>query len=222
MYRILKILIGWGIRLYYKEIKILHRNRLPQKGPLIIIANHPNTLMDAWVIGMICNQPIYYMAKATLFKSKFRLRVLKSLNMIPINRQGEGRIAGVENEDSMQACYDVLSKGNTLVIFPEGTSYQERVLRQLKSGTARIALETEKQNYGQLNLKVVAVGLNYEQAEKFRSRILIDIDHPIAVQDYYNDYLVKPRETTKVLTQRFRYSLEKVLLTTETKEEELF
>lgn len=222
MYRILKILIGWGIRLYYKEIKILHKERLPQKGPLIIIANHPNTLMDAWVIGMICNQPIYYMAKATLFKSKFRLRILKSLNMIPINRQGEGRIAGVENEDSMQACYDVLSKGNTLVIFPEGTSYQERVLRQLKTGTARIALETEKQNKGQLNLKVVAVGLNYEQAEKFRSRILIDIDYPIPIRNYYEDYLQSPRETTKLLTQKFRYSLEKVLLTTESKEEELF
>lgn len=221
-YRVLKILIGWGIRLYYKEIKILHKNRLPQEGPLIIIANHPNTLMDAWVVGMVCNQPIYYMAKATLFKSKFRLWLLKSLNMIPINRQGEGRIKGVDNENSMQACYDILSKGKTLVIFPEGTSYQERVLRQLKTGTARIALETEKQNNGKLNLKVVALGLNYEQAEKFRSRILIDIDHPIAVNDYYSDYLEQPRETAKLLTQKFRYSLEKVLLTTETKEEELF
>ena len=161
LYRLLKFIIGVGIRLYYKEIRVKNVEQLPQNSPLIIIANHPNTLMDAWVIGMICKQPIYYMAKATLFNSKFKLKLLKSLNMVPINRQGEGRVDGVRNEDSFGECYKILNEGKTLVIFPEGTSYKERVLRKLKSGTARIALEAEHRQKGKLGLKVVAVGLNY-------------------------------------------------------------
>lgn len=220
VYRILKFLIGIGIRLYYGEIRVKNRKNLPSDGPLIIILNHPNTLMDAWVVGMICKQPIYYMAKATLFDSKFKLKLLRGLNMIPINRQGEGKIEGVDNDDSLSECYKVLSEGKTLLIFPEGTSYKERVLRKLKTGTARIALETEKRNNGKLGLKVVAIGLNYSAQEKFRSNILIDIDKPRGVTDYLEEYKKDSISASRKLTSQFRTRLENVLLTTETTEEE--
>ncbi|WP_417266459.1 1-acyl-sn-glycerol-3-phosphate acyltransferase [Brumimicrobium sp.] len=221
LYRILKFIIGVGIRLYYSEIKVNNKQYLAAgKKPMIIIANHPNTLMDAWVIGMVCNQPIYYMAKATLFDSKFKLKLLTSLNMIPINRKGEGVTKGVDNQHSLSACYKVLSEGKTLVIFPEGTSYKERVLRELKTGTARIALETEKMNKGQLDLQVVAVGINYSQPERFRSNIYIDVDQPRTVMDHYEQYLTEPKTAVYSLTDQFRSRLEKVLVTTETKEEE--
>lgn len=221
LYRILKFLIGVGIRLYYKEIRVNNKDNLSnRKKPMIIIANHPNTLMDAWVIGMVCKQPIYYMAKATLFDSKFKLKLLRSLNMIPINRKGEGITDGVDNNDSLSECYKVLAEGKTLVIFPEGTSYKEKILRELKTGTARIALETERLNNGSLDLKVVAVGINYSQPEKFRSNILIDIDQPRGVMDHFELYLENKKKAAHNLTNQFRERLEKVLVTTETKEEE--
>lgn len=221
LYRILKFIIGVGIRLYYNEIRVNNKqNLISGQKPMIIIANHPNTLMDAWVIGMVCNQPIYYMAKATLFDSKFKLKLLTSLNMIPINRKGEGIIKGVDNMDSLSACYNVLSEGKTLVIFPEGTSYKERVLRELKTGTARIALESERLNNGKLDLQVVAVGINYSQPERFRSNIYIDIDEPRTVMDHYELYLADKKAAVHSLTDQFRSRLEKVLVTTETKEEE--
>ncbi len=221
LYRILKFLIGLGIRIYYREIKVINQGHLQSKKPLIIIANHPNTLMDAWVIGMVCKQPIYYMAKATLFDSRFKLYLLKSLNMIPINRKGEGEIKGVNNDDSLEECYRVLEEGKTLVIFPEGTSYKERVLRKLKTGTARIALETERRNDGKLGLEVVAVGLNYSQPEKFRSKILIHVDKPKKVLPYLEEYKTNEIEAARTLTDDFRISLEKVLLTVESNEDEL-
>ena len=61
--------------------------------------------------------------------------------MIPINRPMDNRTEGVSNTDSFEACYKILSEGKTLVIFPEGNSVMERFLRELKTGTARIALE---------------------------------------------------------------------------------
>jgi len=170
LYRFLKLLVGLGIRFYYKEVRVKNKVNLKTEGPLIIIANHPNTLMDAMMLGHVCQQPIHYMAKATLFDSKFKMWLLRSLNMIPINRIGEGRIKGVSNQDSFLACYEMLEKGKTLVVFPEGTSFQERHLRQLKSGTARIALETERRNNNTLGLMVLPIGLNYSQAEKFREK----------------------------------------------------
>lgn len=222
LYRLLKFVLGIGIRLYYGEIRIKNKKFLKSHGkPMIIIANHPNTLMDAWVIGMVCNQPIYYMAKATLFDSSFKLRLLRSLNMIPINRKGEGTTKGVDNQDSLSECYKILAEGKTLVIFPEGTSYKERVLRKLKTGTARIALETERLNNWKLDLQIVAVGLNYSQQEKFRSNILIDIDRPRNVLDYKEEYERNARNAAQRLTSSLRKRLESVLVTVESQDEEL-
>src|SRR5690554_6803332 len=217
----LKFIIRIGIRLYYAEVRVNNKHHLnPENQPLIIIANHPNTLIDAWVIGMLCKQPIYFMAKATFFDSKFKKKLLSALNMIPINRKSEAKTKGVSNQDSLNACYQILGEGKTLVIFPEGTSYKERILRELKTGTARIALEAERLNEGKLNLQVVAVGINYSQPEKFRSNILIDIDKPRGVMDHYELYLTEKKKAVTRLTNQFRERLEKILVTTETKDEE--
>ncbi len=220
LYRFLKIVIEIGIRFYYKEVKILNGKSLSHDGPLIIIANHPNTLMDPMLIGYATKQPLFFMAKATLFKTKLKLYLLKKLNMIPINRQGEKSTAGVSNQSSFEECFKVLEEGKTLLVFPEGTSFLERHLRELKSGTARIALEAEKRNNGLLNLRIVPLGLNYLKAEKFRSSVLINVGSQISVTEYLELFSKDQGKTARKLTEKFRVNLEQVLVNSESKEQE--
>jgi 1-acyl-sn-glycerol-3-phosphate acyltransferase len=221
LYRFLRMIVGTGIRLYYKRIKVKNAQFLEHEGPMIIIANHPNTLMDAWMVGYVCKQPIYYMAKGTFFNSPLKKWVLTGLNMIPINRQVDGKVEGVSNADSFEACYKILEEGKTLVIFPEGNSFPERQLRQLKSGTARIALESEKRNNGQLNLKVVPLGIFYSQAEKFRSSVLITIGPGVNVTDHLELFRENSSLAARKLTDKFRLILERVLVTTENSDQEV-
>jgi 1-acyl-sn-glycerol-3-phosphate acyltransferase len=220
LYRILKILVGIGIRFYYKEVKIKNKKLLESDGPRIILANHPNTLMDAWMIGFASKKPIYFMAKATLFNSPLKLRVLRSLNMIPINRKGEGKMNGVSNANSFEACYEILEQGKTVVIFPEGTSYQERHLRELKTGAARIALEAEKRNNGKLQLKIIPIGLNYLQANRFRSDVLIHVGSPIDILPYLSDYQLNSGKAAKRMTEQIRMRMEQILVNSDEKEDE--
>lgn len=220
LYRLLKILIGIGIRLYYKEIKVKNQEFLIHDGPMILIANHPNSMMDGWMIAQICRQPIYFMAKGTFFSSPIKRMFLNSLNMIPINRKVDKRTEGVNNKDSFDACYKILEAGKTLVIFPEGNSILERQLRELRTGTARIALETESRNGGKLNIKVVPMGLFYSKAEKFRSSIMVNIGQGLSVTDYLEEYKVNNSTASKKLTEKFRIHLERVLITTENSEQE--
>lgn len=221
LYRLLKIFVGLGIRFYYKEVKVLNKKSLVSKGPMIFISNHPNTLMDAMIIGYITRQPVYFMAKGTLFNSKLKLWLLRSLKMIPINRQGEGAVKDVSNQSSFEECYQLLEKKQTLVIFPEGTSFLERRLRELKTGTARIALEVEKRNKGKLNVKVVPLGLIYLKAEKFRSSVLINVGKQLEVKDFVEDYKLNAGKAAKQLTERFRLNLENVLINSSNKEQEI-
>jgi 1-acyl-sn-glycerol-3-phosphate acyltransferase len=220
LYNILKILIRLGINLYYSEIKVRNKHLLNHDGPMIIIANHPNTLIDAWLIGIISPKPIYYMTKATFFSSKWKMKLLRSLNMIPINRATEAKTQGVDNSSTLEECYNLLSEGKTLVIFPEGNSQMELFLRQLKSGTARIALETELRNKGMLNLKIVPVGLMYTQGEKFRSSILVNCGEGIGVTHHLEEFKENQSSAARKLTDEFRNLLEGVLVTAQNKEQE--
>ncbi len=180
LYRILRAIISFGIRHYYREIQVVNQHILDKEdGPLIIIANHPNTLMDAWMVGFVNRRRVHFMAKATFFNSPLKRKLLGALGMIPINRKSDGAVTGVNNKDSFQACYELLEKGEILVVFPEGTSFLERKLREIKTGTARIALEVERRNQGKLGLKVVPIGLNYISADSYRGKVLVHVGKPI-------------------------------------------
>ena len=220
LYRLLKFLIGIGIRFYYREIKVRNKEFLRHDGPLIIIANHPNTMMDAWIIAQSISQPIYFMAKGTFFNTPLKRRILNSLGMIPINRPIDNKTNGVDNNASFEACYKVLEEGKTLVVFPEGNSMMERQLRALKSGTARIALEVEQRNAGKLNLKVVPIGIFYSQGEKFRSSVMLTVEKGLFVNDLLEEYAENQSAASKKLTSRFRQHLERVLVTTDSLEQE--
>lgn len=212
LYRVLKFLITIGIKLYYKEISIIHKDKLPKDGPLIVVANHPNTMIDGWVLGLLYKQPIHFMAKATFFNSKLKKWILTKFKMIPINRASDGKTKGVNNVSSFESCFKLLDQKGILVIFPEGTSFKERFLREIKSGTSRIAIDFAKKHHFDSGLKIVPIGINYSQAEKFRSRILVDVGDSIPIDQCYDDEL-KYKENVNNLTSKIRLSLEKVLVT---------
>jgi len=212
IYRLLKILIGLGIKLYYKEIHIKNFKELEHDGPRILIANHPNTLMDGWILGQVCKEPIHFMTKGTFFSSPIKSAFLRSLGMIPINRATESNTKGVDNNSSFEACYELLEAGKTLVIFPEGNSFPERVLRELKTGAARIALEVEKRNEGKANLKVIPIGLVYTNAAKFRSSVIASVGESIEPAKLVEEYQEDSRSASKKLTEEFRVEMESLLV----------
>lgn len=221
LYNILKVLIGLGIKLYYREIRVQNKENLYSKGPLIIVANHPNTLMDAWIIGFIYRRPIYYMAKGTYFNTPLKRWFLKSIGLIPINRAIDGNTTGVNNKDSFELCYKILEEGKILVIFPEGNSVQERSLRQLKSGAARIALETEKRNNGKLGLKILPIGLVYMRGHKFRSSVFLKIGKIIDPLLYLEEFKTDSLKAARKLTDEFKVRLERCLVKSESNEQDL-
>jgi len=220
VYQILKILVRLGVYLYYSEVKVRNRDVLNAQGPKLIIANHPNTLVDALLIGILSPQPVYYMTKATYFNKKWKKKILRSLKMIPINRPTESKIEGVNNATTLEECYNLLAQGKSLVIFPEGTSYMELLLRPLKTGAARIALEAERRNNGTLKLQVIPVGLIYTQGEKFRSSVMVNFGQGMNVTDYLENYKINHAQTAKQLTEAFKIMLQEVLVTVQNKEHE--
>jgi hypothetical protein len=165
--------------------------------------------MDAIVLGLATGRTVHYLAHGGLFRNRWRAFFLRHAGVIPVFRPGDEERARDRNLRTFAACSALLARGGCIGIFPEGTSHEEPRLQELRTGTARIALETEATHEFALGLALVPVGLNFESARHFRSRVLVSLGRPLAVPDYRAAYEDEPQAAVRFLTtdlaQRIRH-----------------
>ena len=72
-----------------------------------------------------------------------------------------------------------------ICIFPEGTCHTSPDIKELKTGTARMALQVAASTGGRVRPPIVPVGLNYSapSAQRFRGSALVDFGRPIEITD---------------------------------------
>ncbi|WP_133274522.1 lysophospholipid acyltransferase family protein [Hymenobacter radiodurans] len=232
-YAILKPLIQLGLRVFFRRIEVRHRKLLQTPGPLLIVANHPNTLMDPLVVAANRRDSVAFLAKSTFFKGAFMKWLMAQTNSIPIYRRqdadGTDPAAQVSpeelarrNEATFGRSYDYLDQGGTIMIFPEGTSVTERRLRPLKTGAARIALGAAARHDFKREVQILPVGINYFDPSRFRSDVLLNVAQPIQVTDYAALYARDPIAAADELTEEIRRRLEEnLVITRDAAEDEL-
>jgi glycerol-3-phosphate dehydrogenase (NAD(P)+) len=118
----------------YFRLSRLGREHIPVSGPVIFAANH-RSFLDPFVIGLLVRRPIYYMAKKELFARRWQGWVLKALGAFPVDR-GRG------DEEAMATARRILERGDSVLIFPEGTRVRPGPLGQPRRGVGRLALQT--------------------------------------------------------------------------------
>ncbi|MEP6778549.1 MAG: lysophospholipid acyltransferase family protein [Gemmatimonadaceae bacterium] len=96
------------------------------------------------------------------------------------NANGKQVIDPARNSESFRAVSDALAQGNAIVVFPEGKSHDDPHLAPLRTGLARMAL-LARDTFHVSGIKIIPVGLLFEQKEAPRSRILIQIGEAIDV-----------------------------------------
>jgi hypothetical protein len=133
LYALLKLAVKIALRVFYKKVHIQTRGLIPTSGPLIVVANHPNTFMDPLVIAAMLRQQVYFLTNGSAFKSPLAGWLLKRMNMIPIYRQEDVPGKMPDNRATFAQCFHFLAGKGTLLIFPEGSSVNERRLRKLKT-----------------------------------------------------------------------------------------
>ena len=126
---VLQWLVRWGFRiqltLFYR-IRVHGLENFPEPGSTLICSNH-QSFLDPVVLGVTSPRPLNYLARETLFKI-LPIRLFLSLNdAIPIDLDSMG-MAGIK--ESLKR----LKRGETLVLFPEGTRSDNGELLPFKPG----------------------------------------------------------------------------------------
>lgn len=218
LYQFLRFIVLVAIRLFFKSIRLKNLDKVPKKGALILAANHPSTFLDPLVGALFLPRKVHFLANGGIYKIPIVAWLLKKLYTIPIYRQQDSGTATNQNEDSFRACYELLEKKGAIIIFPEGSSEDERKLRKIKTGTARIALGAEMKNNFELGVNLVCVGINYTNPRKFQSRLMVNFGLPISLSQYKESYAADSIKAVQDLTNQIKTALESMTVVIQTKE----
>jgi 1-acyl-sn-glycerol-3-phosphate acyltransferase len=139
-------------------------------GPLLITANHPNSFLDAVIIGASVRRPVHFLARGDAFKKPWHDTLLRSLNMIPVYRLSEGKENLPLNEDAFKRSKEVLAANGIVLIFIEGVCKHTHVLQPFKKGAARIALENKTLKH----FMIMPLGIAYDSFTRFGKRVNIN------------------------------------------------
>ncbi len=196
---------------FFRRIDVVGIENIPADGPVIFAGNHPNALMDGWLLIAKCERwPLYFLANAKLWKYRLLVPILNATGAVPVYRREE-HDGEVDNQNAFEKVFEIIESGNCMAIFPEGVSHAKSQLVKLKTGTARIALEIAAR--GKTKVRIVPCGLNYIHRHRFRSQVLIEFGEPIKIGDkWIRDHQKDERETVRQLTEYIAQALRNVTL----------
>ena len=136
---------------------------LPGGSAFILLVKHQRW-EDIPLLGLATPRPLYYIAKAELFKNTLSNWFISALGGIPLNRQRP-----LESRRFLQAAIALLQKGEGIVIFPEGTYYRD------KMGPGQIGVI--KFVLSRMALPVIPVGIAYTTGAR-RTGVRINFGKP--------------------------------------------
>jgi glycerol-3-phosphate O-acyltransferase / dihydroxyacetone phosphate acyltransferase len=155
--------------------------RVPDEGPVLLVANHPNSLMDPMLVVAAARRPVRFLAKAPLFTDPWIGWLVKAAGAIPVYRRQDDPALMDRNQDAFRAVFDALGRGSVVGIFPEGISHSEPSLVPLKTGAARIAFGG-REEAGRA-FPIVPVGLVFREKDVFRSDVIVYVGRPVVWED---------------------------------------
>lgn len=104
-------------------------------GSQVVIANHLSNF-DVMVALASIPLPIRFLTKQELFKIPLFAQAMRAVGMVEVDRAA--RSAAIESVNRQAA--EVVERGHSLIIFPEGTRSRDGELKQFKKGAFTMAV----------------------------------------------------------------------------------
>jgi len=181
LYAILKVIVRLAARIFCRKIIINKPQLLKEKGPMILACSHPNSFLDAVLMDILFEKPIWSLTRGDAFLNKRIKNLFYKFKMLPVYRPSEGVENLSENYKTFDACIELFKQGEIVLIFSEGLCVNEWHLRPLKKGTARLAYKCQQEN---IPLKILPVGINYSSFARFGKNLFVNFGTIFTANDF--------------------------------------
>ncbi|HEV8118831.1 MAG TPA: lysophospholipid acyltransferase family protein [Thermoanaerobaculia bacterium] len=203
------------LRVFFRRIEIAGAERIPRSGPVLFVLNHPNGLVDPLFLLCFSPRPVFFLAKAPLFRMPVVGFFTRAFGSIPVYRRQDAGSDVRQNRETFAAARRLLERGGVLALFPEGVSHDEPRLLDFKTGAARIALGVSAGE----GVRIVPAGLYYTWKSRFRSGALLFFGEPLHVDAAALDERGEPTpRAAHELTRSIEEALSGVTVSAESRE----
>ena len=181
-------LVRQGIKRFHRMATHEGVKNLPdEKCPMIFVSNHQNGLMDPMVVSGLLKPQLHWLSRADVFWNPIARKFLINMNGIPIYRQRD-RLPDLKkrNEIIWDCCTKRLEKGAVLSLFPEGNHLSKKTIRNLNRGLSDLIRLSVSRSEKLMRLKVIPVGIDYEDYPGYKRRLSFRIGKEIEWKDLYD------------------------------------
>ena len=197
-YAVVRSVVSFALRFFYR----IERAGPPlPDGPLLLVGNHPNALIDPGLMIAVSTRPLTFLAKEPIFRMPGLGTLVRALGALPVVRAQDDPGRMRENLEALGAAARGLGAGRAIAVFPEGRSHSEPSLGALKTGAARLALQAG------VPVRIVPLGLTYAEKGRFRSAVRVEFGPALEVQP-----ATPEPERVRALTERIAASLRSLTL----------
>src|SRR5262245_41244560 len=175
--RLLRALARGVARWFFRSVEVTGEADL--QGPVIVAASHLNGFVDPVLLVSALGVLPRFLAKATLWRVPGARPPRALLRAGAVHRREDGDGAAGSNTATFSSAVAALDAGDTVAIFPEGTTHDRPHLVELRTGVARIALQAV--DAGVAGVRILPVGIAYEDKVALRGRALVAFAPPIDV-----------------------------------------
>ncbi len=121
-------------RLFAPRFLVTGRSNLPRREGVIFAPNHTSDSDPFWV-GAAIRSRVWWMAKQEIFRDfPIAGAVMRFVETFPVDQKGIDR-------EALERCGEILERGESIVIFPEGHCSRDGNLQPLEHGLAMLALK---------------------------------------------------------------------------------
>ncbi|KZO93964.1 acyltransferase, partial [Calocera viscosa TUFC12733] len=217
LHRFLVRLAYFAFWSFFRTVRVINEHNLPQSGAVIVASTHHNSALDPTTLSTTypSNRWFHYWAKSGLFANPALRWLMLNAGNIPVERGNK------DKRKLFQGTFDVLEKGDAVAVFPEGTSYTEPSIQQVKDGVAWCALEytamvrdAKAVDAGKAYSPVVIVPASvvYTNKSKYRSAVILQFGKPITMDEYIDAYTSPSEGAGRAVTKELTHRIERMMI----------
>ena len=207
LYSFLRHYVDFLVRMSYRDLRYVDRNRVPKDGAVIYAPNHTGTLMDAMLLLAMDTSPKVFVARADLFKNPTLKKIFTFLKIMPIMRMRDGIDEVKRNNETIERAVEVLRDKVPFVIFPEGMHQTKYSSLPLSKGIFRIAFQAHDL-MPDTPLYIVPVGIRYGSFFRYRSTARVQMGEPINVGEFIAEHSEStPQEQMNIMREHLESRL---------------
>lgn len=185
--------LSWILTTIFYRVKFVNRERIPQHGAAILVANHVS-FVDAFFLMAVSPRPIRFVMDAQIFKMPILSWLFKKLKAIPISSAKEDAFM---MEQALISVAKELEDGQLVCIFPEGcltfdgniSVFRQGINKILALHSAPVVPVALQGLWGSFFSRKYGSAMRRPFARGFFSKIQVNVGHVVAPEQVTPQYL---------------------------------